>query len=113
MIELDFIPYQLYHTEMYTSPEDESNKEVMKNLKYVNYSDIMRARAHTHTHTKQDLLCHTSFVASASSTQIFFEYKQVLILAVTELAQLCSQIEKLSFYVSHYNLNIVLIMPCV
>ncbi|PNF25744.1 Kaptin [Cryptotermes secundus] len=28
MIELDFIPYQLYHTEMYTSAEDESSKEV-------------------------------------------------------------------------------------
>jgi hypothetical protein len=40
MIELDFIPYQLYHTEMYTSAEDESNKEVMKNLKYIKYSDI-------------------------------------------------------------------------
>jgi hypothetical protein len=29
MIELDFIPYQLYHTEMYTKAEGESNKEVM------------------------------------------------------------------------------------
>jgi hypothetical protein len=29
------------------------------------------------------------------------------------LAQFCSQIEKLSFYVSYYNLNIVLVMPCV
>ncbi|KDR12519.1 KICSTOR complex protein kaptin-like isoform X2 [Zootermopsis nevadensis] len=29
MIELDFIPYQLYHTEIYTDAEGESNKEVV------------------------------------------------------------------------------------
>jgi hypothetical protein len=33
MIELNFIPYQLYHTEMYTNAEGESNKEVCNNFK--------------------------------------------------------------------------------
>jgi hypothetical protein len=60
MIELDFIPYQLYHTEMYTSPEDESSKEVIKNLKYENYSDIAPPPPPLFIY---DLLCDTSFVA--------------------------------------------------